>query len=215
MGSKLIVTAAMNRYLKGPSASQTNSQWATLVTVTLSMSLFMIIQSGEGSTSSSKSMTGLLIGVIMTVLKVVVSCYTGSKADMTLKKYESLPLPAQLSQLMSTWGVCCFILCAIAEPSKVLSFSSFFGGWNWATWLVTISFMIKTSISQSLLKVLDSLMKNIGEAVAVLVIYACMVFMPMFDTKFETMTFLAMLVVVMAVITYIVLKQDLTNAKKA
>merc|ERR1712039_530498 len=76
--SKLIVTAAMNRYLKGPSASQTNSQWATLVTVTLSMSLFMIVQSGEASGSSSKSMTGLLIGVFMTVLKVVVSCYTGS-----------------------------------------------------------------------------------------------------------------------------------------
>jgi len=213
--SKLIVTAAMNRWLKGPSASQTNSQWATLVTVTVSMSLFMIIQSGEGSESASKSVGALLLGTFLTILKVVVSCYTGSKADMTLKKYESLPLPAQLSQLMSTWGVCCFILCAIAEPSKVLSMTNFFGGWNWATWMVTISFMIKTSISQSLLKLLDALMKNIGEAVAVLVIYACMVIMPMFDTKFETNTFMAMMTVVMAVLTYIVLKQDLANAKKA
>uniref|UniRef100_A0A6T1FWD8 Uncharacterized protein n=1 Tax=Alexandrium monilatum TaxID=311494 RepID=A0A6T1FWD8_9DINO len=58
------------------------------------------------------------------------------------------------------------------------------------------------------MKVLDSVQKNIGEAVAMLVIYFGQVLHPAFSKEFEVNTFLAMLVVVMAVVTYILLKQD-------
>merc|ERR1719399_2151673 len=67
----------------------------------------------------------------------------------------------------------------------------------------------------TLLKVLDSIMKNIGEAVAVLAIYFMQIALPGFGNKrFESSTFLAMSMVVMTVTTYMFLKQDLDASKE-
>jgi len=66
----------------------------------------------------------------------------------------------------------------------------------------------KTVLTMTLLKVLDSVQKNIGEAAAVVVIYFSQVLLPMFSTCFDLTTFMSMMVVVMTVTTYMLLKDD-------
>merc|ERR1719414_2866844 len=119
-----------------------------------------------------------------------------------------MPLYAQLAQLMGSWGLVSLVLSAVMHPSAVSSASAFFHGWNLATVLVVVSFSLKTILTMTLLKVLDSVQKNIGEAVAMLVIYFGQVLLPSFSQEFEMNTFLAMLVVVTAVSTYMLLKED-------
>jgi len=205
--SKLMITALMMWAIKGQAARQSAAQWSVLATVTIGMALFMLVQPTAGRGSKGGQSSGLL-GTFFVLCKVVVSCYSAVMADQSLKAFKHLPLCAQLSQLMGTWGVVSVAMAAILEPAAVSSASSFFEGWNYATFLVVASFAAKTVLTMTLLKVLDSVQKNIGEAVAMLVIYFGQVLLPAFSQEFETNTFLAMLIVVMAVSTYMLLKRE-------
>ncbi|CAE8625715.1 unnamed protein product [Polarella glacialis] len=168
----------------------------------------------KGGGSSKKQAAGMFAtGLVL--LKVIVSCYAAVNSDASLKKYANLPLYAQLSQLFLPWFVMSFVLALIFEPSVVSSPEAFFHGWNFGTWLVVVSFAVKTVLTMTLLKTLDSISKNIGEAVAVLVIYVMQVTMPSFGKQFEMDTFVAMSIVVMTVTTYMFLKQDLDASKAA
>eukprot|EP00442_Polarella_glacialis_P002476 CAMPEP_0115101892 /NCGR_PEP_ID=MMETSP0227-20121206/33532_1 /TAXON_ID=89957 /ORGANISM="Polarella glacialis, Strain CCMP 1383" /LENGTH=561 /DNA_ID=CAMNT_0002497789 /DNA_START=73 /DNA_END=1758 /DNA_ORIENTATION=+ len=209
--SKLVVTALMMWAIKGRSARQTRTQWAALLTVTLGMVIFMTTQSKGGS--GGKKQAAGMFATSLVLLKVIVSCYAAVNSDASLKKYANLPLNAQLSQLFLPWFVMSFVLALIFEPSVVSSPESFFHGWNFGTILVVLSFSVKTVLTMTLLKTLDSISKNIGEAVAVLVIYVMQVTMPSFGKQFEMDTFVAMSIVVMTVTTYMFLKQDLDASK--
>lgn len=206
--SKLIITAFLMWAIKGRSAQQSASQWSVLVTVTIGMTLFMMVQQEAGSGSKKGGKSSGLLGTAFVLAKVLVSCYSAVKADQTLKRFNSLPLYAQLSQLMSTWGVVSMAMAFVLEPAIVSSPTAFFQGWNYATVLVALSFSAKTVLTMSLLKMLDSVQKNIGEAVAMLVIYLGQVLLPIFSKEFETNTFLAMLVVVMSVTTYMLVGKE-------
>merc|ERR1711862_915591 len=76
----------------------------------------------------------------------------------------------------------------------------FFHGWTLATWIVTISFTSKSLITLYLLKSLDGIQKNVGEALAVIVIYAGQVASG--STVFDLCAFLLALLVVMMVRIY-------------
>merc|ERR1719464_1680251 len=136
-----------------------------------------------------------IAGVLFVVGKVVVSCYSAVKADQTLKAHKHLPLYAQLSQLMGSWGLVSVAMAAVLEPASISSPQAFFNGWSTATVLVVASFSAKTVLTMTLLKVLDSVQKNIGEATAVIVIYFAQVLLPAFSTQFDASTFMAMLLV--------------------
>jgi len=209
--SKLVITAFMMWAIKGRPAKQTRTQWAALATVTLGMVVFMSSQSKGKSGGNSAG----ILAIMMVVGKVVVSCYAAVMSDQSLKKYKDLPLHAQLCQLFLPWGVASFVLAMIFEPSSMSSPAAFFHGWNAGTVLVMFSFSIKTVITMTLLKTLDSISKNIGEAVAVLVIYVMQIVLPTFSKEFEMDTFIAMTIVVMTVTTYMFLKQDLDVTKAA
>merc|ERR1719221_1373140 len=99
---------------------------------------------------------------------------------------------------MGAWGFVALLLAGALNPAAVSSPEAFFHGWSMATILVVASFATKTVLTMTLLKVLDSVQKNIGEAVAVIVIYFSQVLLPVFSTQFDLNTFMAMLVVVMA-----------------
>jgi hypothetical protein len=210
--SKLVVTAILMWIIKGRPARQTRTQWAALITVTLGMVIFMTTQS-KGK--QSKKQAASLFATVLVLMKVVVSCYAAVMCDQSLKKFSNLPLYVQLSQLFLPWSIASLVLALIFEPSAVSSPESFFHGWNFGTILVVISFSVKTVLTMTLLKTLDSISKNIGEAVAVLVIYVMQVTMPVFSKKFEMDTFIAMSVVVMTVTTYIFLKDDVEVMKAA
>eukprot|EP00416_Gambierdiscus_australes_P021216 CAMPEP_0171064242 /NCGR_PEP_ID=MMETSP0766_2-20121228/6160_1 /TAXON_ID=439317 /ORGANISM="Gambierdiscus australes, Strain CAWD 149" /LENGTH=402 /DNA_ID=CAMNT_0011520249 /DNA_START=150 /DNA_END=1356 /DNA_ORIENTATION=+ len=209
--SKLIITALMMWIIKGKSAQQTAAQWSVLVTVSIGMALFMLVQPKAGGKGSA----GGLVGTCFVLCKVVVSCYSAVKADQSLKAFKHLPLYAQLSQLMASWGIVSVVMVATLDPAVVSSASGFFHGWNYATVLTVASFAMKTVLTMTLLKVLDSVQKNIGEAIAMLVIYFGQVLLPAFSQEFEVNTFLAMLIVVVAVTTYMLLKQEKQKASEA
>merc|ERR550532_244244 len=101
--SKLMITALMMWAIKGRAARQTPAQWSVLITMTLAMSLFMLVQA-EHATAGKAASAGL-VGVGFALTKVCVSCYSAVKADQSLKQFKSLPLYAQLSQLMMSWGL--------------------------------------------------------------------------------------------------------------
>ena len=63
--------------------------------------------------------------------------------------------------------------------------------------------MLKAWSTLYLLSFLDSVLKAIGEAVAVLVIYFMEVLLPVFDTTFQPATFLAVMVVILSVTSYL------------
>jgi solute carrier family 35 (UDP-sugar transporter), member A1/2/3 len=75
-----------------------------------------------------------------------------------------------------------------------------FHDWDMMTWVVTFSFLSKSLITLFLLKMLDSVQKNIGEALAVIVIFLGNIAMG--DSTFEMGSFLLVLTVVVLVRIY-------------
>jgi len=61
---------------------------------------------------------------------------------------------------------------------------------------------------------LDSVLKNIGEASAVLVIYLAQVILPSFEDTFQIPTFLSVMVVVLSVTAYVGSKSVVEKAQK-
>merc|ERR1719203_211384 len=78
-----------------------------------------------------------------------------------------------------------------------------FKNWNQATVMVLVSFTVKGWATMYLLAILDSVLKNIGEAVSVLVIYFMQVFLPVFEDVFEIPKFLSVMVVILSVTAYV------------
>merc|ERR1712127_594058 len=92
--------------------------------------------------------------------------------------------------------------------------NGFFSGWNGLTVGVLTSFTVKGWSTMYLLAILDSVLKNIGEAVAVLVIYIAQVALPSFEDKFEIPTFLSVMVVILSVTAYVGSKTVVEKAQK-
>lgn len=208
--SKLVVTALLMWAAKGHSGGQSPVQWSVLVTMSLGMSMFMLCRTAAEAPRSvtmggkSRNSGGDILGAFTVLCKVFVSCLAAVTADKFLKKRTKLPIYAQLCHGMLGWGFASLLLAAAVEPSL----GSLISGWSSATVLVMLSFVVKMLLTMGVLKELDSLLKNIGEAVAVLVIYFATVLSPQADTEFEFRTFLAMLIVVASVLTYVLLRQD-------
>ena len=82
-------------------------------------------------------------------------------------------MSAKLSQMSLSRVVASILVAAVIKPktppSSDLNAAPFFGGWDTATILVTLSFTTKSLVIVYLLKVLDGIQKNVGEALAVLV----------------------------------------------
>lgn len=208
--SQLMVTAVLMWAVKGRAASQSPAQWCALITASLGMTLFIMEQhSGQDRLSAGHQRRGALF----VLAKVLISCFCTVKSDASLKKFRHLPLYAQLSQLMGPWAVSSMLIAWVVDSPTVSSFGSFFENWDITTVLVMCSGMARTVITMSLLKTLDSILKNIGEAVAMLVIYFLQVTLPFFSKTFELDTFLSMLTVVMTVAIYLLLRRESIQTK--
>jgi len=166
--SKLLITALMMWYLKG--TRQSELQWWVLTAATLAISAFVMVESG----SSGGNAAIPLIGIVMVILKVGVSCYAAVLSDAKLKGFSNMSMSAKLSQMSVARVIASIAIATFMEPqsqpSYKLSADGFFTGWTLATWLVVISFTSKSLITLYMLKALDSIQKNVGEALAVIVI---------------------------------------------
>ena len=93
-------------------------------------------------------------------------------SDAKLKGFNDMSMSAKLS-LMSVARVIASLAIATlmepqAQPSLEWNAAGFFDHWTLATWIVTLSFTSKSLITLYLLKSLDGIQKNVGEAGLVL-----------------------------------------------
>merc|ERR1711953_314901 len=116
------------------------------------------------------------------------------------RDFKDEPIHVQIVQFKFSW-ILGSLLIALTDGKTFQN--GFFNGWNGATVAVWGSFTLKNWCTNYILAILDSLLKNIGEAVAVLVIYLMQVALPVFDTQFELPIFLSVSIVILAVTTYI------------
>mmetsp|Transcript_28943 Transcript_28943/g.85932 ORF Transcript_28943/g.85932 Transcript_28943/m.85932 type:complete len:475 (-) Transcript_28943:22-1446(-) len=202
--TKLLITACMLWWLKG--SRQTSLQWHVLFAMFLAMSAFVLVDMDSSSGGGGGISSLPLGGVTCTLLKVAVSCYCAVLSEKYLKAYKDLPIPAKISGLSTTWALASMMVCLSERQVRE---EGFFAHWDGVTCMVVLSFVVKTVSTMYLLQALDSVQKNIGEALAVVVIYVSQVALPGMDKSFELSVFLLALLVVICVRTYL-----LSGAKK-
>eukprot|EP00438_Fugacium_kawagutii_P011261 Skav224325 [mRNA] locus=scaffold1353:42774:70462:- [translate_table: standard] len=164
--SKLIITALMMWGIKG--SKQTALQWNILVLVMFSMCVYML-----GGKSDSGGGGIPIAGVLNVLLKVTVSCLCAVLSDAYMKEFKDewwdSPIYMQLVQFKCAWFATILL---ISFTDGQTWQNGFFNGWDTTTVGVLASFTVKGWSTMYLLAILDSVLKNIGEACAVLVIYA-------------------------------------------
>jgi len=195
--SKLLITAVMMIYLKG--TMQSELQWNVLIAATLAVSAFVMVDSGSSDDAGIP-----LIGVVMVLFKVAVSCYAAVLSDAKLKGFNNMSMSAKLSLMSLARVIASVIIAAVMEPNVQPSVkwdaAPFFDGWTVATWIVTLSFTSKSLITLYLLKSLDGIQKNVGEALAVIVIFLGQIAAG--STVFDLCAFLLAVLVVVLVRIY-------------
>jgi len=197
--SKLLITAMIMWWLRGQ--RQSNLQWNILITIAIGMSAFMLVDEDD-------SEAGFGLGAILVVLlKVVFSCACAVLVEKYLKAYQSMPIFCQVAQLKVCWFFTSLLL-TVAFDRRVVA-QGFFSGWDGRTIVVAMSWVCKGWTTFLVLKGLNSVLKNIGEAVAILVIYLTDVFaksvfenFPSKGKDFHASTFLMVLFIVLTVISY-------------
>merc|ERR1719401_929346 len=173
-------------------SKQTTLQWNILILVMLSMCVYMI--GGKSGDSGSGGIP--IMGVCNVLLKVSVSCFCAVLSDKYMKDYKSEPIHVQLVQFKCIWFVTILVISLLDGKTWQ---RGFFTGWSGVTVGVLTSFTVKGWSTMYLLAILDSVLKNIGEATSVLVIYFMQVFLPVFEDTFEIPKFLSVMVVFLPV----------------
>mmetsp|Transcript_18159 Transcript_18159/g.28591 ORF Transcript_18159/g.28591 Transcript_18159/m.28591 type:complete len:387 (-) Transcript_18159:255-1415(-) len=203
MQSRIILTASLMICIKG--VFQTRLQWILLSILMCSMSTYMVIESGDaGSGDSGVPLTGMFIAFV----KVVLSCSMAVVSDKYMKVYKDDSTHVQLARIHVGRAVAIVIFSFFTPVYS----GGFFNGWNSMTVAVTVAFIAKSVSSLYVLSLLDSILKNIAESFAVLVIYGYDVLMPWVQKEFELPTFLAILVVVSACAAYVDSKEPIEKA---
>jgi len=206
--TKLLITALMCWWLKG--SRQSSLQWHVLFAMFLAMSAFVLVDMGSEGGGGVGALP--LFGVVCVMLKVAVSCYCAVLSEKYLKAFSDMPLFAKISGLSTTWALASLMLC-LADPR--VAAEGFFAHWSPATGCVMASFVVKTCSTMYLLQALDSLQKNIGEALAVIVIYVAQVAMAGFNESFELSVFLLAVLVVALVKAYLISPKAASGKKDA
>lgn len=105
---------------------------------------------------------------VMVLFKVGVSCYAAVLSDAKLKGFSNMSMSAKLSLMSLSRVIASVGIAAVMEPGVQPSYNpsaaGFFDHWTLATWIVTLSFTSKSLITLYLLKSLDGIQKNVGEA---------------------------------------------------
>jgi len=207
---KFVFTALLMMYVKG--TVQTRLQWVLLTALMLSMSVYMVISTGQEGGEIP------FWGMIFALLKVIISCLGAVCSDKFMKDFKDTPIHIQLVQMGMMRFACSFLLSF--DGAGGIWDGGFFHGWTLVVWGVFISFIVKSVSTLYLVALLDSMLKNIGEALAVLVIYAWDVFsLHILQPKgepgpFKVPPLLAVLVVVLIVIAYLDAKTVVDKAIK-
>jgi len=217
--TKLLITALMMWAIKG--TQQTRLQWIILASVMTSMSVYMTAGDFKNCSAAAGSAAGgspgmdteYLIGIGMVTLKVLVSCFCAVVSDKYLKEYKRDPIYMQLVRLKITWSITMLLFTFFdGETWDFEARSGPLTGWGWGASAVLTSFTAKMWISLYLLGILDSLLKNIGEAMSVVVTFALYTWVFQ-KNEFNTPTLLMVMSVTLFVVVYIDAKGVIEKAR--
>jgi hypothetical protein len=205
--SRIILTALLMIPAKG--VYQTRLQWTLLTILMCSLSTYMVIASGKKD--SGKSAGGnLFVGTMFAMAKVVISCVGAVISDKYMKLYKNDPTHVCIARTFVARAIAIVLL----SFTQDIWTKGFFSGWDVMTIGVTMSFIIKSVSTLYIVALLDSILKNIAESFAVLVIYGYDIMAPWVDKQFDTATFLSVLVVVAACAAYVDSKGPIEKAAK-
>lgn len=230
--SKLLITALMMRCIKG--TRTTRMQWVILAVVMISMSVYSIA-GGAGKPKpidpkyykmSVKDYVAMiekdgaeesidmdyLFGVCMVVLKVIVSCLCAVLADKYMKDYKDIPIYIQLVQMKVAW-LPMTVVYTFMDGETWVQEGGPMHGWNMAAVFILISFTVKFWATMYLLAILDSVLKNIGEASSVIVTFGLSIWV-FHKSTFQLPAFLMVMAVTLSVVSYIESKAVCDKAKK-
>lgn len=198
--SKLLITALIMWGLRGQ--RQTGLQWNVLVTIMLGMSAFMLMEDGSSSSGGSGERLKA-VGIVFVVAKVVFSCLCAVLAEKYLKAYGHMPIYMQVAQLKFSWLWVSLALTFVFDHN--VREHGFFASWDFRTVIVATSWVCKGWTTFLVLKNLNSVLKNIGEASAILVIFLVDTFLAQVSEtgrEFQVPVFLLVLVIVLTVVSY-------------
>jgi hypothetical protein len=205
MQTRIILTASMMICVKG--VFQTRLQWTLLGMLMCSMSVYMVVESGNSSGGGG----GVpLMGMVFAFSKVILSCASAVVSDKYMKVYSDDSTNVQIARIHVGRAVGIVVLSFFTPVYS----NGFFEGWDGMTWAVTGAFIVKSVSSLYVVALLDSILKNIAESFAVLVIYGFDVLMPWVAKDFDVATFLAVLVVVCTCAAYVDSKEPIEKAAK-
>jgi hypothetical protein len=205
--SRIILTALLMIPAKG--VYQTRLQWTLLSILMCSMSTYMVIASSK-KTGKSSGGGNLLVGGLFAMAKVVISCVGAVISDKYMKLYKNDPTHVCIARTFVARAIA-IVLLSFTQDIWV---KGFFSGWDVMVVGVTISFIVKSVSTLYIVALLDSILKNIAESFAVLVIYSYDILAPWVDKQFDTATFLSVLVVVAACAAYVDSKTPIEKAAK-
>merc|ERR1719159_2139400 len=171
----------------------------------------MVIASGKKGGGGKRSGGGnLFVGTVFAMAKVVISCVGAVISDKYMKLYKNDPTHVCIARTFVARAIA-IVLLSFTQDVWV---KGFFSGWDVMTVAVTGSFIIKSVSTLYIVALLDSILKNIAESFAVLVIYAYDILAPWVNKSFDVATFLSVLVVVAACAAYVDSKVPIEKAAK-
>jgi len=205
---RIVVAALLLMPVKGQ--YQTRMQWTILMILVFGMSTYMCIGNKDSSSGGGDS-SGMIVGFIFALSKVLVSCSGAVITDKYMKKYKEDPTHVCIARSFMAWSLTLFILSLIPRvfapftgaEVKDMYAVGFFNGWDTMTVVTLVSFTIKTVSTLYIVALLDSILKNIAESFAILVIYGYDIIAPWVDKSFDAAAFMSVLVVVAACLAYI------------
>jgi len=200
--SKIIVTALGVMCLKG--VYQTRLQWILLCILMLAMSAYMVVMSSGAEVRRDQT----ILGMTFAFLKVGISCVGAVISDKYMKVYKDDPTHVHIARFSVGASASSILMAFMGGTMK----AGFFAGWDAMPYAVTVSFIVKNASSIYILSLLDSILKNIAESFAVLLIYTYDVSAPWVDKSFDAATFLAVMVVVASCAAYLDSKQIIEKA---
>lgn len=200
--SKIVVTAVGVMCLKG--VYQTRLQWILLFILMLAMSAYMTVMSREAEICRGQT----ILGMTFAFLKVAISCVGAVISDKYMKVYKDDPTHVHVARFSVGASASSVLMVFLGGTWN----AGFFAGWDVMPYAVTISFLVKNASSIYILSLLDSILKNIAESFAVLLIYTYDVYAPWVDKSFDAATFLAVMVVVASCAAYLDSKQTIEKA---
>jgi hypothetical protein len=205
---RIVLTALLLIPAKGQ--YQSRLQWTLLLMLMFGMSTYMCISAGDKTDSSAGSADEVVVGLLFAMAKVLISCIGAVITDKYMKKFKKDPTHVCLARTYIARAIT-IVLLSLTQEVWV---KGFFHGWDTMTVVVTGSFCVKSTSTIYIVALLDSMLKNIAESYAILVIYAFDVLSPWGGKSFDAATCMAVFVVVATCTAYLDSKATVEKADK-